>query len=260
MLLEEWPEKPRAALGDASPREASADPAKRLALAGALLLLEQTASGAVDDATFSELRQAVGAPPRAAIDAPSIDPETLPLSRVAQLDTDQLSDDAVFALYKRAEMCGAEQVTIELAKVAVERPGLAGDLPAPELYARLISLEPDPADALHWVGKAREATAETAASDAAWDLLELELRVVENQVDEANRLVHHLRDEHLNEPGVAERLYAMLGALGAVPAEGPVAEEGPADAEAAPASKLWTPDSDAPAGGGDGGQKIWTPS
>ena len=87
---------------------------------------------------------------------------------------------------------------------------------------------------------------------------------MEGDLDEANRLIQHVRDNHLDEPGVAERLYGLLHALGAIPDEATRGPAGPAGAGAPPAaapaeSALWTPGGDEPAPSG-GSQKIWTPS
>lgn len=267
VLLEEWPTKPLAKLGDRSPKEAASAAEQRLPAMAALLVLEQTAASAVAPAVFTDLRGALGLPEADAIDPRTVDLETLPLARIARVDLAQASDDDLISLYRRTELSGATDAARTVAKEAVNRPGLAEDLPAEELYARLAALEPDLEDALAWVEKGRGATAAKGQSNASWDLAELELRVMEGQFDEANRLVQHLRNDHLNEPGIAERLYQLLYALGAVPGPGeaPMAEAappepamaGPSD-PAAGGSKLWTPGSDEPSGGG--GQKIWTPS
>lgn len=259
VLSEEWPTKTLKKLGDKAPADAAGDDALQLALAAALLVLEQTNGAGADPEIFVELRSRLGAPPADAIDPAKIDVEVLPMSRVARVDLAAASDDAILALYKRAELAGATDAALSVAREAARRDGLAAELPPAELYSRLAALEPDVEQALGWIEQGRQVT---DGSNAEWDLAELELRVMEGQFDEANQLVHHLRDNHLNEPGVAEKLYQLLYALGAVPGPGAM-PTGPAEptmpAEAAPAaeSKLWTPGDDAPASGG--GQKIWTP-
>lgn len=268
VLLEQWPDRPRVVLGGESPRAAAAKADFGLPLVAAVLVLEQTVAAQADASVFAELREKLGLPASEAIDPTKIDADTLPMARVGRVDLKAASDDALLALYKRTELSGATEAALAIAREAINRPGLAEELPPEELYGRLAALEPDIADALGWVDRARESTSAEGKSCAVWDLAELELRVVEGQFEEANQLVHHLRDQHLNEPGIAERLYQMLQALGAVPAQGAAmpAEAMPPEAvgAAAPAdaggSKLWTPGGDEPAGGGGGGQKIWTPS
>lgn len=268
VLLEDWPDKARVVLGGETPRTAAGKPDLALAVNAAVLVLEQTVAAQADPVVFVELRELLGLPPVATIDPTQIDAETLPMARVDRVDLKAASDDALLTLYKRTELSGANEAALAVAREAIKRPGLAEALPPEELYGRLAALEPDFADALGWIDSGRQSAEAAGQSSASWDLAELELRVVEGQFEEANQLVHHLRDAHLNEPGIAERLYQLLQALGAVPAQGagaPMPPEAMPAEPAAPAptadgggSKLWTPGSDEPASGG--GQKIWTPS
>lgn len=265
VLMEEWPTKPLAKLGGKSPLEAAGDPAMRLPVTAALMVLEQTAAAAVEPGVFVELRSKLGLPTPEPIDPKQVDLETIALSRVGRVDLRQASDDDLYSLYKRTELAGATDVAKLVAREAVDRPGLAEDLPPEDLYGRLAALEPELDDALAWIERGRQSAEAAGKSNAGWDLAELELRVVEGQFEEANRIVHHLRDEHLKEKGIAERLYELLYALGAVPSpedmarmQGEAAGPEPAMSSApSGGSKLWTPGSDEPTGGGS---KIWTPS
>lgn len=264
VLLEEWPEKPLAKLGDKTPAQAATDPAMRLPLTAALMVLEQTAAAAVDGSVFAELRAKLGLPAAEAIDPKGADLETIPLARVSRVDLAKASDDDIYGLYKRTELAGATDAARLVAREAIGRPGLAEELPPEELYGRLAALEPELEDALLWIERGRTAAEDAGKSNAGWDLAELELRVVEGQFEEANRIVKHLRDEHLNEQGIAERLYQLLYALGAVPSPEEMSrmptEAMSPEAEMAGApsggSKLWTPGGDEPE---RGGSKIWTP-
>lgn len=266
VLLEEWPVKPLAKLSGKSPIEAAADPALQTAVTAALMVLEQTSAAAVEPGVFAELRTKLGLPAAEAIDPKQVDLETIPLSRVVRVDLSKATDDDIYSLYKRTELAGATEVARLVAKEAVERPGLAEELPPEDLYGRLAALEPELDDALAWIERGRQAAEGTGKSNAGWDLAELELRVVEGQFEEANRIVRHLRDEHLKEKGIAERLYELLYALGAVPSPEDMARMQSEAAGPEPAmsgavgggSKLWTPGSDEPKSGG--GSKIWTPS
>lgn len=265
VLLEDWPEKPLATLGDKSPSNAAKDRSQRLPLVAALLVLEQTSGGPTGDPVFAALRERLGLPASETIDPAKADLETLPMARVGRVDLAAASDDALLTLYQRTELSGATDAALAIAREAVGRPGLAEDLPPAELYSRLAALEPDVNDALGWIERGRTMADDADQSNAIWDLAELELRVMEGHFEEANKLVHHLRDEHLNEPGIAERLYQLLQALGAVPGPGEAAAPETAAAMPEPAmapadaggSKLWTPGSDEPAGGG---KKLWTPT
>ena len=265
VLLEEWPTKPKAMLDGKTPKEAASDDSHKTALAAAVLVLEQSADGRIDRSVFAELRSSLGLPEPAAIDLATVETELLPLVRLSRVELGSVSDEALLALYERAMLSGAHEAVLALARVGIERPSVVAQLPEDEFYYRLISYESDPVESRRWVEKARESSEAAGRSSATWDILELELCVVSGDLEEANRLIQHIRSEHLEEPGVAEQLYQLLYALGAVPAPGEAMNAPPevtsaATAEQDSASKLWTPDDGAPASAGGGESKIWTPS
>jgi hypothetical protein len=86
-------------------------------------------------------------------------------------------------------------------------------------------------------------------------------------VAEADRLLHHIRSEHAREPGVAQALFEILADAGIIGPDGkPVVPPQAAQeasglvvpgAGASEPGKIWTPDSDQPAGGKK--SAIWTP-
>jgi hypothetical protein len=113
--------------------------------------------------------------------------------------------------------------------------------------------------ALKWVAEGRAAAEAAGKSSAMWDITELELLLMNNMPDEANRVLRHLREEHLSEPGVAEEIYKLLYALGITPdlASRQAAPRSAPIAPAAPAGKIWTPESET--AGAGAGQKLWVP-
>ncbi|MEM9185387.1 MAG: hypothetical protein AAGB00_02695 [Planctomycetota bacterium] len=268
-ILNQWPETPRRSLGGKSPREAAADPSLRVPLAAAVLLLEQGTNNHRYADAFAELRGLLGLPAPAPIDPAVEDVEQLPLGRVPRLKIEAVDDEQLVQLYRRAMMAGAAAAVAHTAREAVRRPSLAERLPPREAYQRLIGQEDDTPTALALVEEARAASDAASESNAIWDLLELELHVVEGAPEEANRLLQHLRAEHIEEPGVAEQLYQLLYALGATPdavPAGAAADPAPpmpglapapgAEPAAAGAGKIWTPQGES----GGGGGKLWTPS
>ena len=267
-LLADWPTTPSATLHDKTPVQAgeaaATDSTMRLALEATLLVLEQGLERGRDASLFVELREKIGLPPRETIDAAKADFEMIPLVRLDRVDLSGASDEDLVLLFERAVLSDANEAQIQIAKIGVDRPGLAETLPAEDLFYRLVSLEPDPTESLHWLNRARDAGNAAGKSSATWDILELELCVVNGQMEDANRLVQHIREEHLEEEGVAEQLYQLLYALGAVPppSEGPGAPSampaGPTGPPAGEAPGIWTPGDESPAGSSEK-QKIWTP-
>ncbi len=268
VLLEKWPVTPRPSLGGITPKEAAEKPELKRLLAATLLILQQSAAG-VDAEIFSELRTLLGVDQPNDINPQEVEIDLIPLARAYRITVDQLSDDQIVQLYERATMAGANEVLQSLAKVAIDRDSLSERIPRDELYYRLISLERDLEVSMKWIAKAKQEADDAGKSNATWDILELELCVLHGQSEEANQLVQHIRNEHLNEPGVAEQLYQLLYSLGAIPQAGaapagsmpPAAMPASPEAVAAPSaaegsSKIWTPGDDSGAGGD---KKIWTP-
>jgi hypothetical protein len=153
----------------------------------------------------------------------------------------------------------------KFAEAIIARPSLADSDQRLHAYATLARTEEDLARALEYVDQGRRAAEAKKESNASWDLMELSLRFAGRDGRQAMRLIEHLQNHHIEEPGVGEALTRMLIDVGLLrpdgtPAFGPEAA-GPAMAEAeAPAAEpggLWTPDSAQPSGGAGG--KLWTP-
>lgn len=260
-ILQLWPETPRAALGGKSPRAAASDPAQRIPLAAAVALLEQGTNNHKYADTFVELRQQLSLPIPGPIEPAEVDIEQLPLSRVPRLRLEQITDDDLVRIYRQAALAGAAAAGSHLAREVIRRPSVHDRIPLREAYDHLIAQEEDTPRALELVDEARRASEAVGESSAEWDILELELHVVEGASDKANQMLQHLRAEHFDEPGVAEQLYELLFALGATPDNVPMGsgEGPPVMAESAAGdqtSKIWTPDG----ASGDAKQKLWTPS
>ena len=260
-ILHDWPAMPRAVLSGKSPTDAAQDESLRVALSAAVLLLEQGGNNQRHSDAFGELRQQLGLPTPEPIDPSDLDVEQLPIGRLTRLNFDKLSDQDLVSLYQRAAVIGARGAVATTAREIIKRPTAAELTDIDEAFVRLITEEEDTNAALQMLDEARQRSESLGKSTASWDLLELELHIVEGSPDEANRVLTHLRQEHLEEPGVAEQLYQIMYALGATPETMQAAPaDQPAGVTAEPAAaagaKIWTPGGDADAGGG---QKLWTP-
>jgi hypothetical protein len=263
-IVERWPGVPKPALGNRSPREAAGDPSLRIPLAAAVLILEQGGNLSRNAEAIAELRRALGLFEPGPIDGNSPDVARLPLVRVPRLKVEEVSDDALVQLYRRAVMAAADVAIAKMAREAVQRPSLEDRIPPAEAYRRLIGVEADIDRALALIDEARQWSVAKGQSTASWDLTELQLHIVGGNAPRFRETLERIERQHSHDPQVAQELYQILYEAGLLRTEGiptePMEEEAAivgAPPEPTGGSKIWTPDSDRPAS-----QKstLWTPS
>jgi len=262
-IAERWPALANPAFGGKSARDVAADPAMRIPLLAAILILEQGSNTDRDTEAVTELRASLGLPQPEPIKADAQPAIGLSLVRIARLDVGSLSDDDLVLLYHRAISTGAGAATAILAHEAIRRPSLATQIPPSDAYRRLLSVERDPGRALSLVEEARSHSKSAGESTAPWDLAELELHITSGNSEEAKSSLARIEAEHRNDPDVAAALYRLLYETGIISesmhAQPPLQNEIPAavGAAAEPAGRIWTPDSERPSGGKSA---LWTPS
>ena len=265
-LLERWPDAPRAALGGKTPREAASIDELKLPLLAAILLLELGSSNAGHGETFTQLRDMFGLPQPESIPAETIDPGEVSIARVRRLELAGLSNDDLLLLYKRCVLVNAHSAINTVLREAVKREDFAQLMPLERVYEQLFTTEPSTPAAVAVLDDAREWSKQQGQSCGPWDMLELQLYIQEGHSEGANRVLAHLREEHMHEPEIAEQIYQLLYMIGAIPdgmggPQGPpipagaAVPSGPAPA-AESSSAIWTPDSDNPSAGKS---KLWTP-
>ncbi|MCA9241700.1 MAG: hypothetical protein KDA37_15925 [Planctomycetales bacterium] len=254
-ILQRWPDTPLAVLGGKTPRQAASDPAMRIALMAAVATLEQGASNHRFPDAFRSLRDSLVLPQPEPIDAASIDPTRLPLTRLSRLDASRLSDEDLKELYQRAAMAGASGPIKQLAEEIVKRPAFDDFHGIEQATQRLAMLQEDTASASRVYELARERCERRGESNVEWDLCELELSLIEGQPESVQQLLRHIEQEHIHEQGVSEQLYSLFYQLGIVPGADE-APEAPSPPPTEP-SGIWTPES---AQGESGKQKLWLPS
>jgi hypothetical protein len=265
-MLERWPSLPRPGLGGKTPRDAAGEPELRIPLMGAVLILEQGTGAGRDAETIAQLRQDLNLPQPEPIEPAGQHVSNLPLVRVPRLKMDAVSDDDLVQLYRRAVLAGAQVAIVTTAQEAVRRPSLAKRISPAEAYHRLIAAETEPESALALIGEARDNSRAAGESTATWDLAELELHITSGNAEEAKELLARIEREHLDDPQVAAALYRLLYETGVIPPDAlatqpPAQDELPLEAVAGgappPAGRIWTPDSERPAGAKS---TLWTPS
>lgn len=264
-IIERWPGVPRPGLDGKTPHEASHDPRLRIPLMAAVLILEQGGNNSGDGTSIAVLRDKLGLPQPEPIDPAGRDVAGLPLVRVPRLKINEVPDDQIVQLYRRAVLVAARPALAPLAGEAVARPSLAERIPPADAYRRLIAMEDDEARALTLIQEARERSQAAGESTAAWDLAELELHIDRGNAEQAQAALARIEQQHLDDPQVAAAVYRLLYETGVISPE-QLAPQAAVDEPAMAGSvrteptggRIWTPESDRPAGGGK--SSLWTPS
>lgn len=257
-ILNRWPDAPRQLLDGKTPRDAAADPAMRIPLLAAVLVLEQGNHNQQHRPLIQELRQSLGLPLPGPIDPAMVDVVRLPLVRVPRLPLETVDDHTLVQLFRRSVLTGAAGAILHVAREIIRRPTMH-DHQVEEAYERMLSVEEDSQQSLQVLEQARAWADSRGASNVRWDFLELGIHLSDGRPDEATRVLNHIQQVHLQETGVAQQLYQILYSLGAIPDQR--TRPAPQVAQPAPVaprepSRIWTPDGDTPRER----PAIWTPS
>ena len=263
IIFERWPDLKLGVLDGRTPREAAAEAASQSRVLAAILVLEQWTDALPGAMDFNELRGQLGLPTLGPIDPKDGLPKRFPLVRLARLIVEDLSDDELCAVYHRASAFNVRAAMRKFAQAIVDRPSMAGRGEYLDAFATLARTEDDLSQAIAQIDRGRKATEKAGESSAMWDLMELSYRFASHDGHEAGRLLKHIEQNHITEPGVSETLTRMLIDIGLLRPDGTPAAmpEGMASAPEATESfeepsGLWTPES---AQAGSGGGKLWTP-
>jgi hypothetical protein len=267
VLVNRWPELPQKVFGGKTARQAAAEATLRNRVLAAILILELATDQAADDFDFNQLRTALGLPTLGLIEGSQVSPLELPLVRLGRVAVKTLSDDALLDLYHRAQHYRYISALRKLGQEVLARPSLEKEVNRAEVYGTLAQTEAEPAKAIEYLNEARKAAEAAKSSTAPWDLAELAMRIATGEVAEADRLLTHIRNDHIREPGVAQALFQILADAGIIGPDGkpPAAARGPAaasivvpQAAGAEAGKIWTPGGDEPVASGKK-SALWTP-
>jgi hypothetical protein len=215
------------------------------------------------------LRKKLGLPTVEPIDPTSTSAIALLLVRLSRVAPARLKDEELLRLYQMADHFRHVEALRKLAAEVIARPSLDKQLDKAEVYGILAQVEPDTDKAVDYLDLARKTAETNKTSTAPWDLAELGMRIARGEVADADRLLHHIRNEHIREPGVAQALFQILSQAGIIgpdgrptaAAAGAAGREGAGivvpGAAAAEPGKIWTPGGDQPSGGKK--SALWTP-
>jgi hypothetical protein len=265
LLLNRWPQMPQKVFGGNSASQVAGKPEFRSKLLAAILLLEMATDRVAPDVDFNELRRKLRVDELEPIDPNTVSLVDLPLVRLSRVDVKNLSDEELVDLYRRADHYRHISALRKLAQEVIGRPGLDKLVDKAEVYGLLAQIEADPQQAIGYLDRAREAAEAAKKSTAPWDLAELAMRIARGDVAEADRLLYHIREQHIREPGVAQALFEILAEAGIIGPDGKPTAQAAAPPEpgivvpgaAAESGKIWTPGSDQPTGGKK--SALWTP-
>jgi hypothetical protein len=264
-LLERWPDLPLGVLGGRSARDAATDPAQRARVLAAIMVVEHWCEKTPRALDFNELRTRLGLPVLDAIDVAPGEVASLSLVRLSRVSPEKLSDDDLLMAFQRAILYRAWGAVRKISRALVSRPSFANRPERFQAYSMLAQSAENFDEAMANIEEGRRAGEAAGRSCASWDLLELSFRFSRGEGNEAMRLVGHIEQRHIKEPGVAQTLTQMLVDIGLLRPDGTPAHRpdaaAPAVTQAVPAAepgRLWTPGSES-AGGGGGGGKLWTP-
>jgi hypothetical protein len=267
-ILNQWPELKLGVLDGRSPKEEAGDLPqdglpRRMRLLATIMVFESWTEHLPSGIDFNELRTKLGLPTLGPIDPTRSPVERLPATRLSRVSVEGLADDALVSAYFRAAMFMIRDAARKFALAIVERPSLAESEARIHAYTTLARTEENVSRALEHVAAGRRATDEKKVSHATWDMMELSFHFAHHNAPEAMRMIQHIEQRHINEPGVAETLTRLLVGVGLLNPDGTPAYLGPEAEEPAMAGQqptepggLWTPDSAAPSGSGG---KLWTP-
>lgn len=266
-LLHRWPQLSLGYLDGKTPEEAARLDGYRIKVLAAVMLIESWFESRANDFDMNRLRERLGLPKPEPIDPEPVDVDGLPVVRWSRLMVDKLSDDKLSQLFRIASSYNAVPVVRHLGQAIIERPSLEGKEERLRAYLTLARIHGTSDQALDYISRGRREAEAAGLSSATWDLQELTLRFGRLEGEEVSRLLQHIETQHGREPGVREALVRFLVQIGAIRPDGtpaaplppqarPESRGGmPAEPATAEPGKIWTPESQRPAGE----KRIWMP-
>ncbi|GIW88534.1 MAG: protein disulfide-isomerase [Isosphaeraceae bacterium] len=285
-ILEEiWPNLPHPALNGLTPRQAASDPALRVPLRAALVLLESTAHPG--DSNPPNLRAELGIPPEPPIPADT-EIDAVHIGRLHLLDPSQLTNPKLVQYFHRAYRYALTAALEQAARILDQRPELLdveGGVSRVQVYQALCSIALEqrrPDDAIAWIEKGRRGDLgpQREANLVHWELLEIRARAATEPPDRWVPLLAATLDRYRDQEETQRTIFLSLVGLGLVrtmpspdrpgellidtrPLQELLARYGPRITTArgelgisATRSPIWTPGSETSSGSTGG---IWTP-
>jgi hypothetical protein len=271
LVLKRWPKLSLPIFGGRTPEQAATESQYHTRLLATILVLQLADADSSPD-TYNQLRRELKLPELNDLDAAGLDINKLPLNRLCRLKPDALTDAQLQLAFNRAVVANFALALKRLAPEVVKRPSV----PAAEFklsaYRWLVRSATNSTEALRILDEARKLAETSKQSTAAWDLMELSLRIQRGEGPAVMQLIDHIQRHHAREPGVAQALVQLLMQFGLITPDGRLAMGAAPPAAAAAGNtatplvvpgaaaepgKLWTPD--APQAGGEKKSSLWLP-
>ncbi len=266
VVLDKWLELPLEVLSGKTPREACGDDSQQLALEAAVLLLE-TSRNTDQTPVFQRLRERLGLPAMRRIEADHETMRTLPVVRFHRVEPHALSDDDLLTSFAIANQTRYAPAANVLCRELLRRPSVQGQIKRDQIYGLLASMSDDLDESLQLLQDAQKAATKAGTSPARWKVSEFGLRILRQEMAEAQLVLRDIQTHHIREPGVADLLSAELYRYGL--ARPPSAARPPAPTAAAAAAPVSRDDqaqvilgADEPAAAAEGTSppsKLWLP-
>jgi hypothetical protein len=211
-----WPNTPLGWLGNKTPREAAQVPELKNVLRSALLLNEYATEAAQFEIDLSGLRRELGLEPEPTLEGDGVEIERLPLARLRQVRAESLSTPKLRTLFERA-LRFSLSIAIQSASAAlVARPAERDQFDAVPAFRSLIEfarMRADRTAAQEWIGKARrfDADAGVAPERPTWDIVEWQLSFQFDRPEQwAPRLAELMQKFGKNQEASSEMMMTLV--------------------------------------------------
>lgn len=271
-FLDTWSKLPLGLFDGKTPEEAAADPTYRIRMLGTLRIFEYCISGDIIDKVIGRFYERFNLPMFGPIEIPDGSEEEqlaalddLPVWRWYRINVEKLPTSALAEGLQIASVMKEPHAAIRFAVELLNRP--MKEMPfqirtiAFEAMITVTQAKQDFNEALDWIEKAKNETAELNGVDAGWILHEIAILMRLKQLDRAHGLINDLVRRYGNNEQIMQALQHLFIRLGLLNPDGtPTVMAGGAPAEPpAESGGLWTPDSAMPPVSEGGASKLWTP-
>jgi tetratricopeptide (TPR) repeat protein len=261
VLNERWPNSPLRALGGKTPVEAASDPELRVALAGAIEVLDVFCAARSYILPVNELRSRFGLPALAQL-AVSFESNlnTLSFMQLKRLGLRALSSEQLQQVVQRAMLMRHPGVVRDVLTYATDSSVLESQKIDPQqAYSTLADIHRDalqPEQALEWIAKGREAAQQATEHrferTLQWRMREMTIRVDDPEDPATTALLRDMWQTYgAKLPWMRDQLNDLVGMLqidppwgGVVVTSNPDEDAGswsPAETAAGGEKKLWLP-------------------